>query len=147
MHCKWLIIGMIALIAGCGSELSAEAQITRDLRAMADAGEAGDIRVAASFVGATYRDLRGNDKRAVVNQLRLARLATDNLAVFLDIDSISLITSTLAEASVRARFAGIDTGRFALEGASYRFILEMEQDGNRWVIVAARWARGDGDPR
>ncbi|MEO0574851.1 MAG: hypothetical protein AAF004_05260 [Pseudomonadota bacterium] len=147
MRCKFLVVVLVFMLAGCDSELSVEAQIARDLRAMADAGEAGDIGGAARFIGATYRDLRGNDKRAVVNQFRLARLATDNLAIFLDIQSISMITATLAEADVRVRFAGIDTGRLALEGASYRFILEVEQDGSEWAIVAARWARGDGEPR
>ena len=69
-----IIVASCLAIASCGDSRSAEAQIAAQLRAMADAAEAGEVRKAAGVIADNYRDLRGNNRQDVVNQLRFARL-------------------------------------------------------------------------
>ena len=135
-------------MAGCGDGGSPEARIRALVDGLAEAAEAGEIGPFADAIAPDYADLRGNDRRAALMTLRGVMLRTGGtLLVFPDTESVTLITTDLAEASVRVRFAGADLDRLALETAVYRFVLTLERDGGDWRIVSARWAAGDDEPR
>ena len=69
------------------------------------------------------------------------------MLIFADTDAVTMLTPTLAEARVRVRFAGANIERFGLRTSVYNFVLELQQVGDDWQIVSARWAEGDGEPR
>lgn len=136
------------LLTACGGAEGPEARIRATIDRLAEAGEAGEIAPFGDAIADDYADLRGNDRRTALLTLRGVMLRSGGrLLVFADTESVTLITDDLAEARVRARFAGADLDRFALETAVYRFVLTFERDGRDWQIVSARWAPGDGEPR
>lgn len=132
----------------CGGGEGPEAEIRAQIAALADAAEAGKIAPFGDAISRDYADLRGNDRRQVLLTLRGIMLrSSGRLAVFPDVEQVTLITDDFAEARVRTRFAGADLDRFALETAVYRFVVSFERDGRDWQIVSARWAPGDEEPR
>ncbi len=141
------LVAALAL-AACGGSDSPESRIRATIDELAEAGEAGEIAPFGDAIADDYADLRSNDRRTVLMTLRGIMLrSSGQLLVFADTESVTMITDDLAEASVRVRFAGADLDRFALETAVYRFVLTFERDGGDWMIVSARWAEGDGEPR
>ncbi len=143
-----LILIVITLAsAGCGSDASPEAQIRALIKDMASHAEDESIRPLAAAISDSYYDLRGNDKQAVVNIMRVFMLRTDKVVIFADTDNVTMLTPTLAEAKVRVRFAGANLERFGLRTSVYGFVLELQQVGSDWQIVSARWAEGDAQPR
>ena len=143
-----LTVLLALAVAACGGSEGPEARIRAQVDALAEAAEAGEIAPFADAIADDYADLRGNDRRTVLLRLRGAMLrASGSLAVFPDIEQVTLITDDLAEARVRVRFAGADFDRLSLETAVYRFVVGFERDGREWRIVSARWASGDDEPR
>lgn len=140
-----MILGIAWLVA-CSSD-TPEQRIRDLIGAMADAAADEQIRPLARAIADDYRDLRGNDKRNVINLMRGFMLRTDDVLIFEDIQSVRLITADLAEADVSVRFAGADWQRLRLSGAQYRFQLELVRDGDDWQISSARWAEGGVQPR
>ncbi len=135
-------------LAACGGSEGPEEKIRAQIAALAEAAEDGEIGPFSDAIADDYADLRGNDRRQALMTVRGVMLrAGGGLAVFPDVQQVTLITDDLAEARVRTRFADADLDRFALQTAVYTFLVTFERDGGDWLIVSARWAPGDDEPR
>ena len=144
---KLAVIVFPLLLAACGGNKTPESRIRELVRDMAAAAEDESMRPLAAAISDRYYDLRGNDRQAVINIMRAFMLRTDKVLIFADTDAVTMLTPTLAEARVRVRFAGANIERFGLRTSVYNFVLELQQVGDDWQIVSARWAEGDGEPR
>ena len=135
-------------LAACGGSEGPEEKIRAQIAALAEAAEDGEIGPFGDAIADDYADLRGNDRRQALMTVRGVMLrAGGGLAVFPDVQQVTLITDDLAEARVRTRFTDADLDRFALQTAVYTFLVTFERDGGDWLIVSARWAPGDDEPR
>ncbi|MEO0614700.1 MAG: hypothetical protein AAFY69_01055 [Pseudomonadota bacterium] len=143
-----LTLSLYVCLAACGGSEGPEEKIRARISALAEAAEDGEVGPFSDAIAGDYADLRGNDRRQALMIVRGVMLrAGGRLAVFPDVEQVTLITDDLAEARVRTRFAGADLDRFALETAVYTFLVTFERDGSDWLIVSARWAPGDDKPR
>ncbi|MFK8051882.1 MAG: hypothetical protein AB8F65_02825 [Woeseiaceae bacterium] len=145
-HIFLRMLVIVMLLSGCGAPDS-EQQIRDLIKTMAKAAEDEELRPIARAISDDYRDLRDNDKASIVQTMRGVMFTTNGLLILPDIQKIEIITENFAEVSVRVRFAGADWERLRLRGSSYLFELELAKDGSDWLVVSARWAPGDGEPR
>ncbi|MEN7342018.1 MAG: hypothetical protein AAAFM81_03715 [Pseudomonadota bacterium] len=143
---KQLIPILVLLLMGCSSD-SPEDQIVALVDDMARAAEDEKMSPLRGAIADDYRDLRDNDRQAVLNIMRGVMLRTDNILIFPNVTSIRWATDDYAEVDVSVRFAGADWERLSLSGSVYDFELEVRQAGGDWQIVTARWAEEGGEPR
>lgn len=148
MNTRALLTALVValLMTACGSETS-EDQIRALVADMASAAEKEKMRPLARAISDDYRDLRDNDRQAVINLMRGFMLRTDDVLIFTDVREVTMITADLAAATVKVRFAGADWERLRLQSTAYLFELEFSRRNNDWQIVTARWAEGDAAPR
>ena len=140
------IILFVILITGCSRD-TPEDRIVALVDEMARAAEDESMSPLRRAIADDYRDLRDNDRQAVLNIMRGVMLRTDNVLVFPEVTAIRFATEDYAEADVSVRFACADWERLSLSGSSYDFELELKRAGDDWQIVTARWAEAGGEPR
>ena len=87
-------------------------------------GEEPDIRRLADSVGSFLRQ----QKIVIVSK----------------IDEIVINAGTAAEIDLTVGMAGT-RGSFGLDADAYRFNLELEYDGNRWLLIGALWGQLAGE--
>lgn len=139
---------LLALLVAAGCSRATPEQEIRDLiEELADAAEDGKVRRLAAAISDDYRDVRGNDKRAVTQIMLATMLRSDELLIFERVESVGLLTRDLAEADVTVRFAGASLERLSLNTSRYLFVLELERRDGDWLITSARWAPQGREPR
>jgi hypothetical protein len=137
-------VAAAALLAlGCGDPQSPEERVRAVLAALEQAAEARDVAALKEHVSETYRDERGNDRRAV------AALATMH---FMQHQSVHLLVRTIevavdppaATASVLVAMAGTpiaSADALPLVRADFhRFDFELREEDGAWRIASAAWA-------
>ncbi len=137
-----------ALLATSCSTNDPVAEIRATLAAAEAAAEARDAGFFRDFVGAGYRDSRGNDREQLLNLVRGYFIAHQRIEIVSRIDEIRLEGSDAAHAVVHAGLAGQRAGESLLGGVGadvYRFELELVDDGGEWRMIGAQWERLGGE--
>ena len=132
------------LATGC-SQHDPEAAIRAVLAAAETAAEARDTGFFRDFVGAGYRDTRGNDREQIINMLRGYFLTNQKVEIVSRVDEIRLDGAGAAKAVVHAALVGQRAGESLLGGIGgdfYRFEIELIDDGGEWRMIGAKWERG-----
>jgi hypothetical protein len=131
---------LCALLWGCGSkDDSPEDELRRWLASAQTAVEAEDRAMLMSMLSENYADARGNDRKAIDQVLRLSFLRQDRLALISNIEEITISGETAAIVKLTAAMAGANDEALGFSANAYRFQLELEQDGDEWLLVAAQW--------
>jgi hypothetical protein len=86
-----------------------------------------------------YADTRGNDRNAIDQTLRFWFLRQDSIVLISNIEDIRISGETAALVTLTAGMAGSNDAAFGFTADAYRFELELESDGDEWLLVAARW--------
>lgn len=131
---------MLALAACGGEPATPEAEIRALVERAAGAAGEADIGAVADALHPDYRDMRGNDRAAIVRLLRLQLLRGGRVVVLPDIDRVEVHGSDAARVRMTVRFAGADLRRLALDGGARRVELDLVRD-EEWRVISARWAR------
>ncbi|MEM8548490.1 MAG: hypothetical protein AAGF46_10055, partial [Pseudomonadota bacterium] len=93
-------------LAGCGAEApSVEDEIRAVVAAMASAAEARKTRGVTRHIAENYQDVDGHTKPEITNLVRGALLRGGKLVVFVDVQRIAMLSPTLVEADIAARFS------------------------------------------
>ena len=140
------IIGL--LLAGCGDTASdPEAELRAWVAAAEAAAEAKDRRALMALIATNYADARGNDRDQLDKTLRVYMLRQQSIAILSKIDSIELQDDSAANVTVTVGMAGTNVRALGLDADAYRFDLELEKDGNDWLLIGAQWGRLGEEPR
>jgi len=133
------------LLTACGGPSQGPEQAVREWVAAAQAAaEEKDRRGLLSMISENYADNRGNDYERVDRTLRALFLRQKKIVVVSKIDRIEVNADTAAEVYLTAAIAG-SRGSFDFDADAYRFELELEYDGDRWLLIGARWGElGEG---
>lgn len=134
-----LMLLTASLFACGGSAGTPEAELRDWLGRAEEAAEAKDPSRLTDMVSAAYADTRGNDREALDRLFRLYFLRTQRVALLTDVDEIAVTGGTAATMTVTAGMAGTTGGTFGLDADAYRFELELESDGDQWLLIGARW--------
>lgn len=128
------------LLIACGKGAGApEAELRDWLERAEAAAEAKDRPALTGMISAAYADARGNDREALDRLFRLYFLRTQRVALLTDVNDIAVSGGTAATMTVTAGMAGTTGGTFGLDADAYRFELELESDGDEWLLIGARW--------
>ncbi|MBT8107891.1 MAG: hypothetical protein KJP17_06625 [Gammaproteobacteria bacterium] len=133
-------LGVVLLLAACGGPASAPEE---ELRAWVadgvDAASAKERRRLVGMISSAYTDARGNERSDIEKLLRVYFLRQHKIALLSNIEEITVYDDTAARVMLTVGMAGTNDGVLGFSADAYRFALELEKDGNEWLLIAARW--------
>ena len=130
-----------ALLAGCGGAQGGPEEAVRAwVRHGHEAAEAKDRGALIDMVSPSYADARGNSRADIENMMRFYFLRQNKVALITRIDDLRIIGDSAAELSLQVGMAGTDDRAvLGFDADAYRFEMELEHDGDEWLLIAARW--------
>ncbi|NOX69948.1 MAG: hypothetical protein GXP15_12225 [Gammaproteobacteria bacterium] len=139
----FFIIGMALICAlpiACSETAESPEEAVRNWLADGElAVESKDRRALVDMVSANYADARGNERKDIGDMMRLYFLRRQKVAVLTKIDQITLHGDTAAEVLLIIGLAGTNAATVGLSADAFRFELELEYDGDDWLLIGARW--------
>jgi hypothetical protein len=137
----WVAVAI--LCGGCAAPAEPEAQVREVIRQAEQAAEARDLRKMRTLVADAYLDVRGNDKPALENLLRLVFLAHQSVHLVIYVESIEFPSAAVAE--VVALVGMADTAAALPDVDLYQFEVQLASQGDgEWQLIDADWRRGLG---
>ena len=136
----FFLLAILTGLAACGGDASnSEEQIRAWLAAGEQAAEDKDRGALMDMVSSSYTDVKGNDKQAIGAMLRYIFLRQNQVALITRIESLDVYDGTAAEVTMTVGMAGSRSGQLGFSADAYRFVFELELDGNEWQLISARW--------
>lgn len=128
-----------ACLPACGESTPPE----EALRAWVDRGvelaRQKDRRALVAMISPAYTDARGNSRDDIENLFRVYFLRQHKVALLTRIEELSVIGETAARMVLTVGMAGTNDGVLGFSADAYRFDMELESDGDDWLLISARW--------
>lgn len=138
-----LLCALLAAALGLGACGGPATPAEQQLRDWVDRGvvaaEAKERRKLVRMISPAYADARGNERDAVENMLRVYFMRMNSVELITSIDEINVIGDSAAEVLLTVGMAGTHDGVLGFSADAYQFALEIEQDGDDWRLISARW--------
>lgn len=129
-----------ACLAGCGGPATGPEEALRAwIAGGIEAAEARERRALLGMVAPSYADARGNGRDDIGNLLRVYFLRQERIALLTKIDAITVYGDSAASIEMTVGMAGTNSGTFGFNAEAYRFVLEVEREGDDWQLISARW--------
>ena len=137
----WLLAGVaIVLLCACGKPSTGTEEQLRDwVSRGVTAAENGERRKLVGMISPAYADARGNDRDRIESMFRAYFLRMNNIELLPAIEEITVIGDSAAEVLITVGMAGTHDGALGFSADAYRFSLELENDGDNWTLISARW--------
>jgi hypothetical protein len=103
------------------------------------AAENKDRRELLTLISHNYLDARGNERDDVGNLLRVYFFRQQKVAIMTKVQKITMLGDTAAEVSLTAGMAGTNDSALGLSADAYQFEFDLENDGDAWLLLGARW--------
>lgn len=140
-----VVVTLAALVA-CGEPASEpEAELRAWVATGIESAENKQRRDLMSMVSSAYADARGKEKSDIENMLRVYFLRQHSIALLPKINEITIYDDTAASVDLTVGLAGTNDGVLGFSADAYRFELELEKDGDEWVLISARWGELGGE--
>ncbi len=135
---------VFTLISACGGPPDAPEEALRRWVADAQAAaEREDRDALMSMLSEHYSDARGNDYDSVEQMLGFYFLRQDSVVLISKIDEITVSGASGADLAALVKLsvgmAGANDAALGFSADAYGFELELEQNGDDWLLIAARW--------
>jgi hypothetical protein len=131
---------VLAMLSSCGGDVSdPEEQVRAWVRAMHEAAEEKERGDIVAGISPAYIDARGNSRDDIDKLLRLYFFRQNTITLLGNIDDVKVIGGTAAEVSITVGMAGTNNSALGISADAYRFELELELDGDDWLLISARW--------
>lgn len=135
------------ILAACSTPSDPEAELRAWVAEAEEEAESKDRRALVDRIAVSYGDARGNDRDGISDMFRFYMLRQQSIALLTKIDDIEIQGDSAAELTLTVGMAGTNTGSFGLNADAYRFELELEKDGDEWLLIGARWGEVGGSAR
>lgn len=96
----------------------------------------GDL---VDMISPTYADARGNSCDDIENLFRFYFLRSKEVALLVSVDDIEVIDDTAAEVMLTVGMGATTDSTLGFNADAYHFALELEHDGDEWLLVSGRW--------
>lgn len=127
-------------LVACGDAPgSAEEQLRAWVDRGHEAAEAKDRDELVDMISPTYADARGNSRDDIENLFRFYFLRTNKVALLVGVDDIEVIDDTAAEVMLTVGMGATTDSALGFNADAYHFELELENDGDGWLLVSGRW--------
>ena len=139
MRCMLPAIACLWLAACSGPDESPEAA----LRAWVAKGQAlaedRNRRGLVEMISPDYTDARGNGRDDISRMFDFYFLRTNSVALLTRIDELAVFGDDAGEVLLTVGMAGTHGGTFGFSADAYQFAMELERDGQEWMLTSARW--------
>lgn len=144
---RTVLLGVgFALLAACSGDISdPEAEVRAWVDRMQAAAEEKDRGDILDGISDAYTDTRGNQRDDIGDMLRVYFLRQNSITLFSSVDEVNVFDGSAAEVSLTVGMAGTNDRALGISADAYQFELELEKDGDDWLLISARWAEL-GDP-
>jgi len=133
-------IAYLAVLGGCGGpEAGPEEQVRQWLGAGQQAAQTKERGDLLDLISPSYADSRGLDRDDIGDRLRVYFLRQQSIKLLTSIEEIRLYGDSAAEVDLTVGMAGKNDSVFGFSADAYRFQLELERDGDDWLLISARW--------
>lgn len=137
---KRALVFALLLIAACGGPESApEEEIRAWLATAQERAETKERRALIDMIAPGYTDARGHKRDDIDTKLRVYFLRQNNIELVTKIDEIRVFGDSAAEVDMTVGMAGTNDGVFGFSADAYNFKMELERDGDEWLLISARW--------
>lgn len=134
------LVFALLLIAACGGPESApEEEIRAWLATAQERAEAKERRALIDMIAPGYADARGHKRDDIDTKLRVYFLRQSNIELVTKIDEIRVFGDSAAEVDMTVGMAGTNDGVLGFSADAYNFKMELERDGDEWLLISARW--------
>jgi len=143
---KALSLVCLALQSGCGGpEVGPEEQLRQWVSTGQQAAESRDRSDLLDLISPAYVDARGFDRDDIGDRLRVYFLRQRSIKLLTSIEEIQIFGDSAAEIELTVAMAGKNDSIFGFSADAYRFQLELERDGDDWLLISARWGELGGE--
>ncbi len=134
-------LACIVLLGGCGGpQMGPEDELRQWVSAGQEAAEAKNRGDLLDLISPSYADSRGFGRDDIGDRLRVYFLRQHSIKLLTKVEEIRLYGETAAEIDLSVGMAGQNDSVFGFSADAYRFQLELERDGDGWLLISARWA-------
>ena len=144
---RLLILGLVcSWLAACGDPPPPPEEAVRAWVAQGQqAAEEKDRRALVKMISPAYVDSRGNSRDEIESLFRLYFLRQHNIALLTKIEAVRVIDDSAAELELTVGMAGTNDGVLGFSADAYRFEMELERDGDDWLLISGRWGEIGGE--
>ena len=104
------------------------------------AAEEKDRDALVDMVSPAYADARGNSRNDLENMLRVIFLRQKKIALLVRTEELNVYDDSAAQLTLQVGMAGTNENLLGFSADAYRFEMELERDGDDWLLISARWA-------
>ncbi len=146
-----VIAGLVAalLLGACGGgPVSGPEESLREWVAQGQkAADEKDRPSMVQLISPAYQDGRGNSRDDVERILRGYFFRMHDVAMMSRIEELNIIGETAAELVLVVGMAATHDGTLGFSADAYRFEMELEREGDDWLLLGARWGELGGELR
>jgi hypothetical protein len=136
-----ILLLFVGLSACSRPAVGPEQQIRNWVATGVDAAERKDRGEIIDMISPRYNDRRGNSREDIDKLLRLYFFRTDKVKLLEKIEEVRVIAETAAEVLLTVGMAGSSDNILGFRADAYKFALELEYDGEEWLLISARWGQ------
>ena len=138
---RLLVLGLVCSgLVACGDPPTPPEEAVRAWVAQGQrAAEDKDRRALVKLISPAYADSRGNSRDEIENLFRLYFLRQHNIALLTKIEAVRVFDDSAAELELMVGMAGTNDGVLGFSADAYRFEMELERDGDDWLLISGRW--------
>jgi hypothetical protein len=141
-----VVVGM-ALLA-CGGPVSGPEESLRQwVEQGQQAADEEDRSTIIDMISPAYVDGRGNSRDDIEKMLLAYFFRMNDVALITRIEELSIIGETAAELVLTVGMAATHDGTLGFSADAYRFEMELERDGDAWLLLGTRWGELGGELR
>lgn len=133
---------VLGVLNACGVESPGpEAEVRVWLERAENFAESKELGKLGRLIDTNYSDTRGNDRDALIRQLRVYGLTQGARELVISVDTLDASVPEVATLAVNLRFAatGGKVGQFNAGHYQVKLELRRSSDGD-WTLINARWA-------
>ena len=134
-----VVITMLLLGACGGPDVGPEEQLRQWVSAAEAAAETEERRAMLDLISPAYVGEVGWDRADVGNMLSVYFLRQHSIELLTSIEEIRLYGDSAAEIDMTVGMAGANDGAFGFSADAYNLQLELQRDGDDWLLIASRW--------
>jgi hypothetical protein len=132
---------VIALLLGAcgGPDIGPEEQLRQWVSAAETAAETKERGEMLDLISPAYADGLGWDRDDISDRLRVYFLRQHSIELLTSIEEIRLYGDSAAEIDMTVGMAGTNDGVLGFSADAYNLQLELQRDGDDWLLIASRW--------
>ena len=134
------VLACWTIVSACGGpKTGPEEQLRQWVSQGTAAVEAKERRRLVGMISPAYADPRGNDRDGIEGILRVYFFRMNNVKLLTSVDEIRVMGDSAAEIDLTAAMAGTSDRALGFSADAVSFQLELERNGDDWVLISARW--------